>query len=91
MSYNRDYYFSRPLVLLGHGAECWLCGVVSPLLEVHHVDKNTQNNSLYNLCPLCPSCHKISHKMVFVFDIKKKPLIANKIDELEQFRCFYYK
>jgi predicted HNH restriction endonuclease len=31
------------------------------ILQVHHKDKNRQNNSLENLKLLCPNCHAERH------------------------------
>lgn len=40
-----------------------LCGYKEHVgvLEVHHIDKNTQNNILSNLMVLCANCHKMTH------------------------------
>lgn len=35
---------------------CNNCGNQIPL-EVEHKDGNSENNSLINLCLLCPNCH----------------------------------
>lgn len=32
------------------------------ILHIHHIDKNSKNNSYWNLIPLCPRCHKQVHK-----------------------------
>ncbi len=34
------------------------------ILEVHHVDHNSENNSLSNLELLCPNCHTIEHLVI---------------------------
>lgn len=31
------------------------------LLHIHHKDENTRNNTLDNLCYLCPNCHTVLH------------------------------
>jgi 5-methylcytosine-specific restriction endonuclease McrA len=42
---------------------CVRCGFSNILaLEVHHKDKNRQNNDLENLEILCANCHTIEHK-----------------------------
>lgn len=38
--------------------ECNHCGKIKKRMEVHHKDRNRQNNSLDNLERLCASCHK---------------------------------
>ena len=42
--------------------ECWECGITEwngkPItLEIEHRDGNAYNNSIDNLCLLCPNCH----------------------------------
>ena len=32
-----------------------------PILEVHHIDGDRENNSLENLKVLCPTCHRLEH------------------------------
>lgn len=43
-----------------------ICAVCSysnvDALEVHHIDKNRENNSLSNLLVLCANCHTLVHK-----------------------------
>jgi hypothetical protein len=34
-------------------------------LEIHHIDMNHNNNKLYNLIALCPSCHTGAHSGKF--------------------------
>jgi hypothetical protein len=45
-----------------HGYRCWLCGITewngkSIVLELEHVDGNSENNEIGNLSILCPNCH----------------------------------
>lgn len=32
-----------------------------PILEVHHIDGDRENNSLENLKVVCPTCHRLEH------------------------------
>lgn len=43
--------------------ECIRCGfnAYTKILQVHHIDRNRNNNSLSNLEVLCPNCHCIEH------------------------------
>lgn len=43
--------------------KCAHCGYdeIPRILGVHHIDKNTKNNSRENLIVLCPNCHSIAH------------------------------
>jgi 5-methylcytosine-specific restriction endonuclease McrA len=44
------------------GVKCQKCGYSKyNILQVHHIDKNRQNNSLKNLELLCPNCHYEKH------------------------------
>src|SRR5262249_12260821 len=48
------------------GIGCTCCGFNKwPLiLQLHHIDKNRENNSLENLTVLCPNCHRALHHKV---------------------------
>lgn len=52
----------RDRALKHYGAKCTGCGFTNLLaLEVHHKDKNRENNSIENLAVLCANCHRIAH------------------------------
>jgi 5-methylcytosine-specific restriction endonuclease McrA len=43
--------------------KCAECGYTNvDALEVHHIDKNRDNNDISNLVILCANCHTIRHK-----------------------------
>ena len=44
--------------------KCISCGYNKHpnVLEVHHIDRNRENNDLSNLIPLCPTCHTEVHR-----------------------------
>ena len=43
--------------------KCAICSYDNvDALEVHHIDKNRENNSLSNLLVLCANCHTLVHK-----------------------------
>lgn len=53
----------RKLAIDHYGAICKLCGYSNiDALEVHHIDKNRDNNTLSNLEVLCCNCHTLVHK-----------------------------
>ena len=42
---------------------CFSCGYSNiDALEVHHIDKNRENNDISNLRILCANCHTLTHK-----------------------------
>lgn len=42
---------------------CELCGLNEPaILEIHHKDRNPQNDSAENLLVICPNCHTRIHR-----------------------------
>lgn len=46
-----------------YGTDCCKCGYNNiDALEVHHKDKNRENNDLSNLEVLCANCHTLTHK-----------------------------
>lgn len=52
----------RTRALKHYGCKCNICGFDNILaLEVHHIDKNRENNSIENLKVLCANCHRITH------------------------------
>lgn len=44
-------------------SKCSLCGfnTTPQILEIHHIDRNRDNNSFSNLQVLCPNCHQTIH------------------------------
>lgn len=57
--------------------KCEICGIldVSEILEIHHMDHNRKNNIYKNLLKLCPNCHKMVHRKLFVIDYQNKQVI----------------
>ena len=44
------------------GGKCERCGYDKiEIIEVHHKDRNTNNNDLSNLELICPNCHREEH------------------------------
>ncbi len=43
-----------------HVNVCVICGFGVPeILEIAHLDQDRKNNTIENLAPLCPNCHKM--------------------------------
>ena len=49
---------------------CKLCGYDKhiEILEVHHLDRDSGNNSDDNLCVLCPNCHSLDTRKILRID-----------------------
>jgi len=52
----------RKALSIKHGYKCSVCNIENwknkPIvLEVEHIDGNSQNNNINNLCLICPNCH----------------------------------
>lgn len=53
----------RSLALKHYGPSCKVCGYDNAsVVQVHHRDKDRENNELENLVVLCPTCHVEVHK-----------------------------
>lgn len=54
---------NRQELLRKASKKCERCGwnEVSEVFEVHHKDRNRDNNELSNLELLCPNCHQVHH------------------------------
>jgi len=53
--YPPEFYKMKPVVMKIFSDRCFLCGDFAN--EVHHVDYDTMNNHIRNLCLLCSRCH----------------------------------
>ena len=59
-------YNYRKRALEEKGERCNRCGYTSDsrALQVHHIDRNRENNSIDNLEVLCANCHSIEHTIL---------------------------
>lgn len=59
--YKQKSYRNKAFALLGE--KCAICGYNknASALEVHHKDKDRNNNDISNLEVLCCNCHRIHH------------------------------
>lgn len=57
-NWNPDRYCST--CFYHHKKECIICGEKN-IVEVHHLDENSNNNNPENLIPLCPTHHRYWH------------------------------
>jgi len=49
-------------ILVNIKKRCFLCGFNKFLCDIHHIDKNKNNNNSSNLLGLCPTCHMGIHR-----------------------------
>lgn len=58
------YLALKKRLLKSRGDKCERCGYDKiQILQVHHKDKNRENNSLDNLELICPNCHSEKHHL----------------------------
>lgn len=60
---NADHYRKRALNEQSGEPKCNRCSQKLPksVLQVHHKDRNRENNNINNLEVLCPNCHMMEH------------------------------
>jgi hypothetical protein len=69
----KTYHQLKIRLLLQRGDKCEKCGYNKPeILQIHHKDRNRENNNLENLELICPNCHFEEH------NLKKSWLKSNK-------------
>jgi 5-methylcytosine-specific restriction endonuclease McrA len=58
------FHTRRKQLIQKLGAKCNDCGFTEypEILEIHHLDKNRENNLVNNLVLLCPTCHSLRHR-----------------------------
>ena len=62
--------------------KCAICGF-DKIVDLHHIDRNHENNSPENLVGLCPNHHKMTHmdnyREELIQVLKEKGFILHKI------------
>ena len=61
-AHSKSFVKLKNIVLFIFDFRCCICKKFDLELDLHHIDKNHKNNSVFNLMPLCKSCHKLAHK-----------------------------
>lgn len=74
----------RGIVLSRDNFQCFICNGSFPHFNIHHIDKNRENNQIDNLVTLCASCHKkveLHPELLDTKNIRKFPIeIMKKLD-----------
>lgn len=55
-------YKKRVKEIEGEYKQCIFCG--NKNFQIHHVDRNKENNNKENLIPVCLRCHRIIHSKI---------------------------
>lgn len=82
--HTKEFRLMRSVALWLHDSVCYLCKHKFETLEVHHADKNSSNNILSNLTPVCPDCHKFAHRTSAIFSVPKKTIIVLLLRKIAQ-------
>ena len=60
----KTYWILKSRLAESRGKKCERCGYSKyEILQVHHKDRNRQNNALTNLELICPNCHSEEHHL----------------------------
>lgn len=59
---NKEYIRNKNVVHWLYNGKCFVPNCDRDSEETHHVDKNNENNSIFNLIPLCQIDHKLIEK-----------------------------
>lgn len=60
----------RTICFRHHEKKCIICGE-EYFVDVHHYDKNTENNDPRNLIPICILHHKYTHHPILTYIVKE--------------------
>lgn len=90
MAYS--YFFRRfaPIVMHIYDYQCVICTQNRKHLEVHHIDKNSKNDSVFNLVPVCLSCHSALHTWLNADFTQIQKRYSKELKKLENFRRLHY-
>lgn len=72
---KKEFKEMRAVIAWLSNNTCNNCKCFSINIEIHHIDKNSLNNSIFNLKPLCNSCHKLFHRIPIQPQTTKKSII----------------
>lgn len=70
--HQKEYRLVRAVALWLQNNVCYNCSEKCLNAETHHLDHDSLCNELRNIAVMCPSCHKLFHR------IPKQPLIPLK-------------
>lgn len=82
---NKDFKFRGRIILELYNGKCSICWNKKDWMEIHHIDKQNDNNDYSNLIPVCKDCHMIVHSKRFTIKLtvdSKVQEVANEIENL---------
>ena len=86
--YKSEFSRVRKFIISAFDYRCQICGKESTILHVHHIDHNHNNNDIYNMLPLCKTCHINLHSGI---QLKKLPLTPVISERLARLKYLLYK
>ena len=75
---------ARPIILEIQKNRCLMCNQKFNRMvphEMHHVDHNSNNDTLYNFAALCSNCHAAHHRYNIKFPYKRHQKMFFKPDK----------
>lgn len=82
---QKEFKHLREVVKWLHNNKCYICNKPHEHIEVHHINKNSQDHRLQNLIPVCKPHHYFLGKMTTLELLSRKQIVAL----LEKKRKFY--
>lgn len=82
---NRQYLNIREVVLWLWDYKCHVCKEPSNSLDVHHLDRNNQNNDINNVAPACRQCHQMLHRLSIKPTLHRLTVAFLLIKKINQF------
>ena len=79
-TYARGFRKAKKEVLDRVGRACFLCGETEKP-DVHHINRDRQNNGNPNLVTLCRPCHAIQHRPPLADVLKRSAELSRRLSE----------
>lgn len=86
---TRQFRKAREVALWLHNENCSLYNCPNPANVVHHKDKNSLNNKLSNLLPVCNEHHKILHMSDNKPNYTNRSIVVLLLRKITEFLEYY--
>ncbi len=90
MTFNPKYIHREKYNEQRINSKCEVCKRTFYLLQIHHIDKNRENNIRSNLMFICQKCHVKIHYGGFIKDTartRSRLLFQEYSPEIRKFNC----